>query len=101
VVRGIDSWISRGHERLDDDPPEVHPDDASQDDMVEQELAKIVTDIDQIDARIAKDVAAVAVLQTALVEMLRRIQRIEDETMGAALAARFDPDHDPHTNPNT
>ena len=39
-MRGLDSWISRGHERLDDDPEPMHPDDASLLEYAEQAIRR-------------------------------------------------------------
>jgi len=61
----------------------------------------VVVPDDQIQRTWARAVAAeheVAALQVALHKMLARIQELEDETMGAALAARFDT---PPTDTNT
>ena len=79
-MRGLDDWISRGHERLDDDPPELHPDDASQDAAIDAELAR----------------GQGTAFEVSLLHMLRLIQELEDETMGAALAARFDTEGGDH-----
>ena len=72
-MRGLDDWISRGHERQDD-PPEIEPE--------EQAF------LDHVDEQIERELSQAEAMSAVMDEMLRRIQRAEDEAKGAWLQGR-------------
>jgi hypothetical protein len=75
TVRGLDGWISKGHERQDTYPDPVHPDEESL-------LAHAEIEIER-ELSMAQ---AYAAMTEAVLNRLR--QRDEDEAKGQWLAAR-------------
>jgi len=57
-VRGLDDWISRGHERQDD-PPEIEPE--------EQAF------LDHVDEQIERELSQAEAMSAVMDEVLRRI----------------------------
>jgi len=77
-MRGLDDWISRGHERQDD-PPEIEPEEQAFLDHVDEQIERELSQA-EAETRLAE----------MFVRMLDKIREREDEEAGAALAARFE-----------
>jgi len=76
AVRGLDEWISRGHERQDD-PPEIEPEEQAFLDHVDQQIER---ELSQAEAETE--------LAGMFVRMLDKIRQREDEAKGQWLQGR-------------
>lgn len=76
-MRGLDDWISRGHERQDSDPDPVHPDEQSLLESVDDAIARELSMAQAYDA-----------MTEAVLRKIRAMQATEDEAKGQWLAER-------------
>ena len=83
-MRGLDAWLDRGLDRLDDEPEPLHPEDAS----------LLASEPEYCEHRVTVGECILCHVQAEcgrdwLAQALDVMRQAEDEAMGAALAARF------------